>query len=152
VQRNHVFDLVRIDVEARHQDHVLLAVDDADEAFVIHDADVSGAEESVGRHHLGGLVRLVRTAYDLLGLVTFFTAGETESRAWTIREGTKAAQAAGKIHSDMERGFIRAEAYHYNDLIACGSEAGVKEKGLFRLEGRDYLVKDGDVLFFRFNV
>ncbi|MDO8547176.1 MAG: redox-regulated ATPase YchF [Nitrospirales bacterium] len=100
----------------------------------------------------GGLVRLVRTAYDLLGLVTFFTAGETESRAWTIREGTKAAQAAGKIHSDMERGFIRAEAYHYNDLIACGSEAGVKEKGLFRLEGRDYLIKDGDVLFFRFNV
>lgn len=100
----------------------------------------------------GGLVRLVRTAYDLLGLITFFTAGETESRAWTVREGTKAAQAAGKIHSDMERGFIRAEVYHYNDLIACGSEAGVKEKGLFRLEGRDYLVKDGDVMFFRFNV
>lgn len=100
----------------------------------------------------GGLVRLVRTAYDLLGLITFFTAGETESRAWTIREGTRAAQAAGKIHSDMERGFIRAEVYHYSDLIACGSEAVVKEKGLFRLEGRDYLIKDGDVMFFRFNV
>jgi hypothetical protein len=99
-----------------------------------------------------GLVRLVRTAYDLLGLITFFTAGETESRAWTIREGTKAAQAAGKVHSDMERGFIRAEVYHYNDLIACGNEAGVREKGLFRLEGRDYVVKDGDVMFFRFNV
>src|SRR5712692_1987480 len=100
----------------------------------------------------GGLVRLVRTAYDLLGLITFFTAGETESRAWTIREDTKAAQAAGKIHSDMERGFIRAEVYHYDDLIACGNEAGVKDKGLFRLEGRDYVIKDGDVMFFRFNV
>ncbi len=99
-----------------------------------------------------GLVRLIRTAYDLLGLITFFTAGETESRAWTIRKGTKAGQAAGKIHSDMERGFIRAEAYHYDDLLACGNEAGVKDKGLFRLEGRDYVVKDGDVLFFRFNV
>lgn len=99
-----------------------------------------------------GFVRLVRTAYELLGLITFFTAGETESRAWTIRGGTRAAQAAGKVHSDMERGFIRAETYHYNDLIACGSEAAVREKGLFRLEGRDYVVKDGDILFFRFNV
>ena len=99
-----------------------------------------------------GLVRLIRTAYDLLGLITFFTAGETESRAWTVRKGTKAATAAGKIHSDMERGFIRAEVYHYDDLIACGSEAAVKEKGLFRLEGREYLIKDGDVMFFRFNV
>ena len=99
-----------------------------------------------------GLVRLIRTAYELLQLITFFTAGDTESRAWTIRAGTKAAQAAGKIHSDMERGFIRAEVYQYNDLISCGNEAGVKEKGLFRLEGRDYEVQDGDVMFFRFNV
>jgi ribosome-binding ATPase len=99
-----------------------------------------------------GLVRLIRTAYELLGLITFFTAGETESRAWTVRKGTKAATAAGKIHSDMERGFIRAEVYHYDDLISAGSEAAVKEKGLFRLEGREYLIKDGDVMFFRFNV
>src|SRR2546428_728207 len=111
-----------------------------------------GAGESGGVCGEGGLVRLVRTAYELLNLITFFTAGEVESRAWTIRQGTKAAQAAGKVHSDMERGFIRAEVYHYDDLIACGSEAGVREKGLFRLEGRDYVVKDGDVLFFRFNV
>ncbi|MEW6543534.1 MAG: redox-regulated ATPase YchF [Nitrospirota bacterium] len=104
-----------------------------------------GLEES-------GLVRLTREAYRLLSLITFFTAGETESRAWPIREGTKAAQAAGKIHSDMERGFIRAEVYHYDDLIACGSEAKVKEKGLFRLEGRDYVVKEGDIVYFRFNV
>ncbi len=105
----------------------------------------AGLEES-------GLVRLTRVAYELLGLITFFTAGEVESRAWAIRKGLKASEAAGKIHSDMERGFIRAEVYHYDDLIACGSEARVREKGLFRLEGRDYVIKEGDVVYFRFNV
>ena len=99
-----------------------------------------------------GLVRLTKTAYDLLGLITFFTAGEEEARAWPLRKGTKAAEAAGKIHSDMERGFIRAEVYHYDELIACGNVAGVREKGLFRLEGRDYVIKEGDVVYFRFNV
>lgn len=99
-----------------------------------------------------GLVRLTREAYQLLNLITFFTAGETESRAWPLRKGLTAPQAAGKIHSDMERGFIRAEVYHYDDLIACGSEVKVKEKGLFRLEGRDYVIKEGDVVYFRFNV
>jgi ribosome-binding ATPase len=99
-----------------------------------------------------GLVRLTREAYQLLRITTFFTAGEQESRAWPIPEGTRAPQAAGKIHSDMERGFIRAEVYHYNDLLACGSEAKVKEKGLFRLEGKDYIIKEGDVVYFRFNV
>jgi GTP-binding protein YchF len=99
-----------------------------------------------------GLVRLTREAYTLLHLVTFFTAGETESRAWPIPQGTKAPQAAGKIHSDMERGFIRAEVYSYDDLLACGSEAKVKERGLFRLEGKDYVIKEGDIVYFRFNV
>jgi len=99
-----------------------------------------------------GLVRLTREAYQLLRVMTFFTAGEQESRAWPIVEGTKAPQAAGKIHTDMERGFIRAEVYHYNDLLACGSEAKVKEKGLFRLEGKDYVIKEGDIVYFRFNV
>lgn len=99
-----------------------------------------------------GLVRLTREAYGLLDLVTFFTAGETESRAWPIPKNTKAPQAAGKIHSDMERGFIRAEVYHYDDLLACGSEAKVKERGLFRLEGKDYIIKEADIVFFRFNV
>lgn len=99
-----------------------------------------------------GLVRLTREAYTLLHLITFFTAGEQESRAWPILQGTKAPQAAGKIHSDMERGFIRAEVYHYDDLLACGSEVKVKEKGLFRLEGKDYVMKEGDIVFFRFNV
>jgi ribosome-binding ATPase len=99
-----------------------------------------------------GLVRLTREAYMLLNLVTFFTAGEIESRAWPIARGTRAPQAAGKIHSDMERGFIRAEVYHYNDLLTCGSEAKVKEKGLFRLEGKDYVVQEADIVYFRFNV
>jgi len=99
-----------------------------------------------------GLVRLTREAYALLDLVTFFTAGEIESRAWPIVKNTKAPQAAGKIHSDMERGFIRAEVYHYDDLLACGSEAKVKEKGLFRLEGKDYIIKEADIVYFRFNV
>ena len=99
-----------------------------------------------------GLVRLTREAYTLLNLITFFTAGDTESRAWPLRRGLTAPQAAGKIHSDMERGFIRAEVYHYDDLIACGSEAKVKEKGLFRLEGKDYVIKEADIVYFRFNV
>ncbi len=99
-----------------------------------------------------GLVRLTREAYTLLNFLTFFTAGEIESRAWPIPKGTKASQAAGKIHSDMERGFIRAEVYHYDDLMACGSEAKVKEKGLFRLEGKDYVIKESDIVYFRFNV
>jgi GTP-binding protein YchF len=99
-----------------------------------------------------GLVRLAREAYALLDLITFYTAGAVESRAWSIPKGTKAPQAAGKIHSDMERGFIRAEVYHYDDLLACGSEAKVKEKGLFRLEGKDYVIKEADIVYFRFNV
>lgn len=99
-----------------------------------------------------GLVRLTREAYTLLDLITFFTAGEIESRAWPIPRGTKAPRAAGKIHSDMERGFIRAEVYHYDDLLACGSETKVKEKGLFRLEGKDYVIKEADIVYFRFNV
>ena len=99
-----------------------------------------------------GLQRLLVAAHEMLGLITFFTAGEEESRAWTIKEHTMAQEAAGKIHSDMQRGFIRAEVFAYTDLIDCGSPAALREKGLFRLEGREYLVKDGDVMYFRFNV
>lgn len=99
-----------------------------------------------------GLVQLTGAAYEMLELITFFTAGEVEARAWPLRKGTKAREAAGKIHSDMERGFIRAEVYHYDDLVSCKSEAKVREKGLFRLEGRDYVIKEGDVVYFRFNV
>lgn len=99
-----------------------------------------------------GLDKLISASYSLLGLISYLTAGETETRAWTITKGTKAPQAAGKIHSDFERGFIRAEVVSYDDLIACGSHTAAKEKGLIRLEGKDYVVKDGDIMLFRFNV
>jgi GTP-binding protein YchF len=99
-----------------------------------------------------GLSKLIKAAYKLLGLMHFFTAGEPEVRAWTIRRGTKAPQAAGKIHTDIERGFIRAEIVSYDDLMACGSQAAAREKGLVRLEGKEYVMQDGDVVYFRFNV
>ena len=99
-----------------------------------------------------GLNRLIRAAYSLLGLINFFTVGEDECRSWTVREGTKAPKAAGKIHTDIERGFIRAEIVSYDDLMACGSYAAVREKGLLRVEGKDYIIQDGDVAYFRFNV
>ncbi|HZJ75540.1 MAG TPA: redox-regulated ATPase YchF [Clostridia bacterium] len=100
----------------------------------------------------GGLDLLIERGYDLLGLMSFLTAGRPEVRAWTINKGTKAPVAAGKIHSDLQRGFIRAEVVAYDDLIKCGSMAAAKEKGLVRLEGKEYIVKDGDVILFRFNV
>ncbi len=99
-----------------------------------------------------GLDRLIKASYSLLGLISYLTAGEPEVRAWTIKEGTKAPQAAGKIHSDFERGFIRAEVVHYTDLMACGTMAAAKEKGLVRSEGKEYVMKDGDIVLFRFNV
>ena len=99
-----------------------------------------------------GLNKVIRTGYRLLDLITFFTTGSKETRAWTVKKGTKAPQAAGKIHSDMERGFIAAEVISYEDLIKSGSWNKAKEKGLVRLEGRDYEIRDGDVVFFRFNV
>ena len=104
-----------------------------------------GLEES-------GLDRMIKCSYELLGLISFLTCGSDECRAWTIRRGTKAPQAAGKIHSDFERGFIRAEIVAFDDLKACGSMAAAKEKGLVRLEGKDYVMQDGDVTLFRFNV
>ena len=99
-----------------------------------------------------GLDRMIKCSYELLGLISFLTAGSDECRAWTIRKGTKAPQAAGKIHSDFERGFIRAEVVAFADLKACGSMAAAKEKGLVRSEGKDYVMADGDVTLFRFNV
>ncbi|EJO5346592.1 redox-regulated ATPase YchF [Clostridium botulinum] len=104
-----------------------------------------GLEES-------GLDKLVQSSYKLLGLISFLTAGQVEVRAWTIVEGTKAPKAAGKIHTDIEKGFIRAEVISYDKLIECGSESHAKEKGFFRLEGKEYIMKDGDIVNFRFNV
>ncbi len=99
-----------------------------------------------------GLEKLIQESYSLLGLISYLTAGESETRAWTIQKGTKAPQAAGKIHSDFERGFIRAEVVNYQDLLDAGTYAAAREKGLIGLEGKDYVVKDGDVILFRFNV
>ena len=99
-----------------------------------------------------GLEKLIKASYNLLGLLSYLTAGPQETRAWTIKKGTKAPQAAGKIHSDFERGFIRAEVVNYQDLLDCGAYSVAKEKGLVRIEGKEYVVKDGDVILFRFNV
>ena len=99
-----------------------------------------------------GLEKLIKASYSLLGLISYLTAGEPEVRAWTIKKGTKAPQAAGKIHSDFERGFIRAEIVSYDDLMDCGTYTAAKEKGLVRLEGKEYVVQDGDIILFRFNV
>ena len=100
----------------------------------------------------GGLDLLIQRSYDLLGLMSFLTAGEPEVRAWTIKKGTKAPKAAGKIHSDIERGFIRAEVINYKQLLECGSLAAARDKGLVRSEGKEYVMQDGDVVLFRFNV
>ena len=99
-----------------------------------------------------GLDKLIRAGYELLHLVTFFTAGPKEARAWTVTKGTRAPQSAGVIHTDFERGFIRAETIGYDDFISSGGEQGAKDAGRMRQEGRDYLVRDGDIMLFRFNV
>ena len=120
----------------------LSELDDEDKEMLMQDY---GIEES-------GLDKLIKASYSLLGLISFLTAGKQECRAWTIKNGTKAPQAAGKIHSDFERGFIKAEVVSYDDLMKYGSMNATKEKGLVILEGKDYIVKDGDIILFRFNV
>ena len=117
-------------------------LDEEDKAMYLEELGLTGA----------GLDRLIAASYRLLGLISYLTAGKKESRAWTIVRGTKAPQAAGKIHSDFERGFIRAEVVSYEDLVSCGSYAAAREKGLIRSEGKEYVMKDGDVVEFRFNV
>ena len=119
-------------------------------------AELDGEEKKMFLDDLGiaesGLDRLIKASYALLGLISFLTSGEDECRAWTIKRGTKAPQAAGKIHTDFERGFIRAEVVNFDDLMACGSMNAAKEKGLVRSEGKEYVMKDGDIVLFRFNV
>ena len=114
--------------------------------------DEADEEKIEGILKKSGLDKLVKTCYDLLGLMSFLTAGPKEVRAWTIEKGTKAPQAAGKIHTDFERGFIRAEVVSFQDLVEQGSMNACKEKGLIRSEGKDYVMRDGDVVVFRFNV
>ena len=120
----------------------------------IAELDADEAKEFLSELGLknSGLDRLIHAAFNLLGLMTFLTSGADETRAWTIKKGTTAVKAAGKIHSDIERGFIRAEIVNYNDLIALGSVTAARDKGLVRLEGKDYIMQDGDVTYFRFNV
>lgn len=138
------------------------AAEEGSEVFVIcaqieqEIAELEEDEKKMFLEDLGltesGLEKLIRASYSLLGLISYLTAGEKETRAWTITKGTKAPQAAGKIHTDFERGFIRAEVVNYQDLLDCGSLSAAKEKGLVGLEGKEYVVKDGDVILFRFNV
>ena len=138
------------------------AKEEACEVFVIcaqieqEIAELDDEEKAMFLEELGlkesGLEKLIKASYSLLGLISYLTAGEDETRAWTIKIGTKAPQAAGKIHTDFERGFIRAEVVNYQDLLDCGSLSAAKEKGLVGLEGKEYVVKDGDVILFRFNV
>ncbi|MCD7801228.1 MAG: redox-regulated ATPase YchF [Ruminococcus sp.] len=119
-------------------------------------SDMDAEDKAMFLEDLGlkvsGLGRIIKTGYSLLGLISYLTAGKPEVRAWTITKGTKAPQAAGKIHTDFEKGFIRAEVVSFDDLMACGSMANAKEKGLVRLEGKDYVMQDGDIVLFRFNV
>ncbi|MBO5142511.1 MAG: redox-regulated ATPase YchF [Clostridia bacterium] len=137
--------------ESRNSAVIPLCVKIEEELAVLDDAEKAemlallGIEES-------GLDKLIKASYELLGLISYLTAGEPEVRAWTIVRGTKAPGAAGKIHTDFERGFIKAEVIGYNELIECGSLARAKEKGLVRIEGKEYVMQDGDVVLFRFNV
>ena len=132
-------------------DVVVLAAGIESEIQQLPESERAGFLESVGLQE-PGLHKVVRAGYKLLGLQTYFTVGEQECRAWTIKKGWKAPAAAGVIHSDFERGFIKAEVMRYEDLLKLGSEAAVREKGLLRIEGKEYVVQDGDYMHFRFNV
>jgi hypothetical protein len=145
--------LAAVEQRARGEGAQVVAISAALEAQI---ADLDEADKKVFLADMGveeaGLDRVIRAAYRLLGLETFFTTGPREARAWQLHVGQTAAEAAGTIHSDFERGFIRAEVIACQDFIACGGEQGAKEAGRMRLEGRDYVVRDGDVIYFRFNV
>ena len=137
--------------QKENSDIVPLCVKIEEEISTLEDEDKKEMLEALGLEE-SGLDKLIKKSYDLLGLMSFLTAGEPEVRAWTIKKGTKAPEAAGKIHSDIQRGFIKAEVVSYDDLIREGSMNCVKEKGLMRLEGKDYIMQDGDIVLFRFNV
>jgi len=145
--------LTQVEAHAKKEGAPVVAICAALEAQI---ADMSDEDKKVFLADAGltepGLSRLAHAAYALLGLQTYFTAGEKEVRAWTVVQGATAPQAAGVIHTDFERGFIRAEVAAYDDFVAHGGEQGAKEAGKLRLEGKDYIVRDGDVMHFRFNV
>mgnify|MGYP004498449975 FL=1 len=144
-------NLVKEYAEKQGAEVIALCVKIEEELASLNEEEEKEMLEALGLKE-SGLDKVIKASYDLLGLMSFLTAGEPEVRAWTIKKGTKAPQAAGKIHSDIERGFIRAEIVSYNDLIKEGSINAVKEKGLMRSEGKEYIMQDGDVVLFRFNV
>ncbi len=148
---NPLLDRVRVYAAAEHAPVVAICAALEAEIADLSDEDKQVFLEDVGLHE-PGLHRLIRAAYELLGLQTYFTAGPKEVRAWTMHKGNTAPQAAGEIHTDFEKGFIRAEVIAYDDYIRCRGEQGAKEAGKMRLEGKDYVVQDGDVMHFRFNV
>ena len=148
---NACVQAVRKIAEAEGSEVFVICAQIEEEIAELDDDEKRDFLESLGLKE-AGLDRLIKASYKLLGLISFLTAGEDECRAWTIKKGTKALQAAGKIHTDFERGFIRAEVVKYEDLITLGSLAAAKEKGVAGLEGKDYVVNDGDVILFRFNV
>lgn len=148
---NAYVDVVRARAEGEEARVVVVCADLEAQLAELDEAERRAFLDDLGLE-ASGLERLIQAAYDLLGLITYFTAGPKEARAWTIRRGTRAPQAAGVIHSDFERGFIRAETIKYDDYVRYGSEAAVREAGVLRSEGKEYVVADGDVLLFRFNV
>lgn len=148
---NHLVQQVKEHASRVGAEVVVISAQVESEIAELDEEDKALFLEELGLEN-SGLDRLIQASYKLLGLITFLTAGEKETRAWTIRQGTRAPQAAGVIHSDMERGFIRAEVVSYEDLVQAGSMSAAREKGLLRLEGKDYVVQDGDVVHFRFNV
>ncbi len=148
---NEFYERVKAHAADEGSGVVLISAAIESEIATLDETERADFLESLGLEE-SGLDRLIREGYGLLGLITYFTAGVKEVRAWTIRQGTKAPQAAGVIHTDFERGFIRAEVISYDNFVALGGEAGAKAKGKMAVEGKDYVVKDGDVMHFRFNV
>lgn len=151
IDQNQYVAKVREIAEAENSEVIVICAKIEEEIAQLEDDEKQLFLEELGLSE-SGLDKLIKASYRLLGLISYLTAGEPEVRAWTIVKGTKAPQAAGKIHSDFERGFIRAEVVAYNDLIRCGSHTAAKEQGLVRSEGKEYIMQDGDVTLFRFNV
>ncbi len=151
VREQEYVEQVKNYARAENTEVIVISAKLEEDLSTMTEEEVEIFKGELGITHLG-LDKLILAGYKLLGLISYLTAGEPEVRAWTIVDGTKAPQAAGKIHTDFERGFIKAEVVCYNDLVKSGSALSAKEKGLMRIEGKDYIVKDGDVILFRFNV
>ena len=148
---NQYVKLVKEHAKKENSEVVVLSAKLEEELSSLEGEDKAEMLEAMGIEETG-LDKVIKKSYSLLGLISFLTAGKKETRAWTIKKGTKAPQAAGKIHTDFERGFIKAEVVSYDDLVKSGSEAKAKELGLIRLEGKEYVMQDGDVVEFKFNV